>query len=652
EVADAMARWGINSFEIPLPTFWELYRDQCRQPFFVFQMMCVGLWSMDEYVQYSLLTLAMLLLFEGTIVLTRTRNLKMLREMMGSPTRIRVLRRGVWTVMSSDALLPGDLVAIARNRLDPDAGVPADILMLSGRVVVNEAILTGEATPQPKDSIAHREGLDHLLLKRAADTGDKGHVVFGGTKVLLVMPEPDTLPKGIPRPPDQLCVGYACVGYVLRNGFNTAQGRLVRTILFSTEQTTAASKDAGIFISTTAASKDAGIFISVLLIFAVAAAGFVLQAGWHDERRSRAKLLLNCSMIIASVVPPELPMNLSLAGRSRAKLVLNCSMIIASVVPPELPMNLSLAVNASIASLARLGVFCTEPFRIPFAGKVGVCCFDKTGTLTSEELQLQGVAGVLQPDANGVSLLTPPDALPDEAVSVLVGCHSLIYIDEELAGETMERVAMERLDWSLSKGDTSSEKGGRRRRIEVVHRFPFASSLGRMATLVEVSEGGAKTAQRKLMVLAKGAPEVLAKGAPEVMMQRFAVLPPFYEKTFKHYARQGARVLALGWKPLEPGGAGAGARGNMSCRGRGCWRSGGSLSSRGARVLALGWKPVEPQALSKVKAMKREDAESGLIFAGLVAFHCPHKLESAPSLRVLKNSGHHLVMITGDQAIR
>ena len=74
----------------------------------------------------------------------------------GSPSRVRVLRRGVWTVMSSDALLPGDLVAIARNRLDPDAGVPADMLMLSGRVVVNEAILTGEATPQPKDSVAHR----------------------------------------------------------------------------------------------------------------------------------------------------------------------------------------------------------------------------------------------------------------------------------------------------------------------------------------------------------------------------------------------------------------------------------------------------------------------------------------------------------------
>ena len=44
--------------------------------------------------------------------------------------------------------------------------------------------------------------------------------------------------------------------------------------------------------------------------------------------------------------------------------------------------------------LILVAIFCMEPFRIPFVGRVNVCYFDKTGTITAGNLVLEVVVGV------------------------------------------------------------------------------------------------------------------------------------------------------------------------------------------------------------------------------------------------------------------
>lgn len=67
QVEAAAARWGSNAVEIPMPLFWDLMAEHAVAPMFVFQMVCVGLWCLDEYWYYSIFTLVMLVFFEATV---------------------------------------------------------------------------------------------------------------------------------------------------------------------------------------------------------------------------------------------------------------------------------------------------------------------------------------------------------------------------------------------------------------------------------------------------------------------------------------------------------------------------------------------------------------------------------------------------------
>ncbi|KAG6837013.1 hypothetical protein H0H93_016220 [Arthromyces matolae] len=538
EIPALLDLYGGNEFNIPIPSFTELFGEHATAPFFVFQIFCVALWCLDEYWYYSLFTLFMLVMFECTVVWQRVRTLTEFRTMAVAPYPISVYRDGNWSTIQTDTLLPGDIVSIVRHQTETT--VPADVLLVHGTCIVNEAMLSGESTPLLKESIQVVDPTENLNV----DGNHKNAVLFSGTKILQAGTSSEL------RAPIKTPDG-GCLGVVLRTGFGTTQGQLVRTMIFSTERVSANNLESF-------------LFIGFLLIFAVAASWYVWVKGIERDLK-------------------------------KSKLLLDCVLIITSVVPPELPMELSLAVNASLVALSKFAIFCTEPFRIPFAGRVDVCCFDKTGTITAEDLVLEGVVGMNVKDQRA---LVNVKETSRETTLALAAAHALVKLDDgTTVGDPMEKTTLEALEWSLSKGETISpanRTAPHATHIAIRRRFQFSSALKRMATVSTLP--GGKTL-------------VAVKGAPETIKTMLTSVPSHYDDTYKYFTRKGSRVLALGMKEMEP------------------------------------------LTIDKINKLPREAAESNLTFAGFLVFHCPLKPDAIAALKMLADSSHRCIMITGDNPL-
>ncbi|QDS69980.1 hypothetical protein FKW77_003032 [Venturia effusa] len=575
--------FGKNLIDIEEKSTMQLLIDEAFHPFYVFQIASLVLWSLDEYYYYATCIFIISVVSIVTTLIETKATMRRLREVSRFECDVRVLRNGFWRSIDSSDLVPGDIYEVTDPNLPQ---FPCDSLLLSGDCIVNESMLTGESVPVSKVP-ATDDSLQLLTLGSASVHPDVAkHLLFSGTKIIRAR-----------RPQEGTDEEAAALAMVVRTGFNTTKGALVRSMLFPKPSGFKFYRDSFRYISVMGGIAGVGFIVSFV--------NFVnLGLAWH--------------LIVVRALD-----------------------LITIVVPPALPATLTIGTNFALSRLKQKMIFCISPQRVNVGGKLDVICFDKTGTLTEDGLDVLGVR--VAQKHNFSDLLTDTDSiLPRSSyerdptidydtnraiLHTMATCHSLRNINGELLGDPLDVKMFEFTGWQYEEGEQRGNQDDddgialtpsvarppsgqefdadddprdpNRKPVElgVLKSYEFISQLRRASVVVR--QYGAKSG------------DIYVKGAPEVMKEicRPESFPQDYEELLGYYTHRGFRVIACATKSIPK----------------------------------LNWV--------KVQKMGREQAESDLHFLGFIIFENKLKEKTTEVINELTSANIRKVMCTGDNIL-
>ncbi|XP_027443591.1 probable cation-transporting ATPase 13A3 isoform X3 [Zalophus californianus] len=574
--------YGVNEITVKVPSVFKLLIKEVLNPFYIFQLFSVVLWSTDEYYYYALAIVIMSIVSIVSSLYSIRKQYIMLHDMVAAHSTVRVsvcrVNEEIEEIFSTD-LVPGDVMVIPLN----GTVMPCDAVLINGTCIVNESMLTGESVPVTKTNLPNPS----VDIKGMGDEFyspeiHKRHTLFCGTTVIQT----------------RFYTGELVKAVVVRTGFSTSKGQLVRSILYPKPTDFKLYRDAYLFL---------------LCLVAVAGIGFIYT-------------------IINSILNKV----------EIGVIIIESLDIITITVPPALPAAMTAGIVYAQRRLKNVGIFCISPQRINICGQLNLVCFDKTGTLTEDGLDLWGIQRVENTRAavavllHNSCFLLPEENVCNEIlvksqfVACMATCHSLTKIEGVLSGDPLDLKMFEAIGWILEEA-TEEETALHNRimptvvrpakqllpestpagnqemelfelpaiyEIGIVRQFPFSSALQRMSVVARV------LGDKKMDAYMKGAPEVIAS------LCKPETVPVDFEKVLEDYTKQGFRVIALAHRKLES---------------------------------KLTWH--------KVQNISRDVIENNMDFMGLIVMQNKLKQETPAVLEDLHKANIRTVMVTGDNML-
>lgn len=360
-------------------------------------------------------------------------------------------------------LFPGDLI-----ELRDCEKFCCDAIIIKGSLLVDESFLTGESIPIPKEI---------------------NDIIFSGTKLSNTFQEDNK-----------------CIAMVIKTGFNTSHGSLLKTILFPKKSNTDIYRHMGIILK---------------LCFSILFFMFIFMCIYY--------ILIKKNIIKLHIIRvfnnEEKKYRLFLNLKGFQPYILSFDLVTV-LMSPAFSAALKLGLMNSISRLKKSNIDCMSISAIDDVGLIDIAVFDKTGTLTESYMELYDTVSITNYKIIEIAKAS---------------CHNLQLLKkdnlEELVGDPMDisMVKSTKTDF-FNTNKINLYFNNKNINIEIEKRIPFSSERKRITVLV-------KYESNNKLLITKGSPETIEKLLKEV--------PLNYKNELNEFSLRGYRVLSVAYKECK-----------------------------------------------------------------------------------------------------
>lgn len=291
--------------------------------------------------------------------------------------------------------------------------------------------------------------------------------------------------------------------------------------------------------------------------------------------------------------------NVFVLGNEAKESFLTAISLSVAAIPEGLPAVVTIALGIGVKKLAEKQTIIKKLGSVETLGAVNIICTDKTGTLTQNEMtvtQCYTDNTFYHIKGSGYKIKTT-DAINEKSknletlfrIGILCNNSGITHQGEIFGDPTEVALLVSGEKYGLGEKEEKSE-------YQKIEELPFDSERKLMSVIVQH--------KKETLLMTKGAPEELLKKCTHILTNKG--IEPFTEQQKNIIEDQNK-----------------------------------SFAENALRVLGFAYKKIE----------KSEYTEDNLIFVGLQAMIDPPREEVKDSIKICKEAGIKVIMITGDNKI-